>query len=546
MSDVTTLPEAILIPASTKGRVTHRRWLYEDMPFYLVAVLATLLVAALYLLSRHSGGDWAWSGLPLDDNWIHLVYARSLAEQGGFYYNPGVPEAGMSSPFWAILLALVYKLLIPLGVSPQWCAKGLTLFFALGVPIVTYHLVRTLKIEHRWAWAAGLLVIVEPNLAYGNVAGMEVPLFTLLTLLALWLSWQQRYWWTGLVLGLLVITRAEGVVTALLIGTMPLVRSYLRRQQVTLITGEELNLGVKLFLPALLLGSTWALGNYLVNRTPLPNTYFVKHNFALGYFNLENLLNVLLGYVGHLTFFKGMMLPLTIGLALAAGYAFYHRRQIMEGLSLVLIVLVQLYAFSINIKVVAVETPWTYFTRRYLDFLLPLWSIVLVVGLAFFWEVASQRRNRIAVLFTPLLTFVTLLALGIGVISTNNYFMEQYSWNTENVEQVNVAAAKWVGANLPAEVTIAVTDAGAMRFWSRPDQRVVDFLGLNCSRCIGRPAEELMNEFKPDYVVFFRQAITDPTLYREVYHIQATRNTVLGGNDLVVLEVLKLPPWPPR
>lgn len=522
------------------------RWLREDVPFYLTAALATLLISLLYLLSKHSGSDSAWVGLPLDDNWIHLVYARSLAERGWFFYNPGVPEAGMSSPLWVVILAFVYKVFVPLGVSPQWCAKGLALLFAIGVPIVTYHLVRELKLERKWAWVAGLLVVLEPNLAYGNVAGMELPLFTLLTLLAIWLSWKQRYLLTGIILGLTVITRGEGALSAILIGAVPLVTSYARRREIVFLTEEELLLGFKLFLPPLILGGVWALFNYSVGGHFLPNTYYVKHNFALGYFDLENLKNVLMGYIAHLAFFKGLAFPVIVGLFLAAGRAFYYRKQITFSLPLVFIPLVQLYAFSVNIKVVSLDIPWTYFTRRYMDFLIPFWAILLVIGIASLWELASQWQRHTMAVAVPLASLGMLLLLGVNLAKLNHYFIEEYSWNTANIERVEVAMGQWVAENLPPDITIGATDAGTIRFWSRPDQKVIDFLGLNCHSCIGRPAEDLMNEFEPDYLVFFRQGLTDRFEYNELQNFTAERTTILGGNELVVVEVVSLPPWPPE
>src|SRR4026207_1010669 len=35
---------------------------------------------------------------PLDDSWIHLQFARNLAEGRGFAYNPGVPVSGSTAP----------------------------------------------------------------------------------------------------------------------------------------------------------------------------------------------------------------------------------------------------------------------------------------------------------------------------------------------------------------------------------------------------------------------------------------------------------------
>jgi hypothetical protein len=508
------------------------------LPFYAAAIALTAVASAFYLLARQSGGEWAWKGLPLDDGWIHLVYARSLAEHGWFYFNPGVAEAGMSSPFWAILLAVAYKILTPLGVSPQWCAKGLALVFAMGVPIAAYHAALAFQLNKRWAWFAGLACALEPNLAYGNVAGMEVPLFTLLTLLALTLSQRRRYVWTGIVLGLGVITRGEGALTAILIGFFALFPVFLQRREVTAITRDELKLGVQLFLPALLLGGAWALYNYSINGHPLPNTYYVKHNFALGLFNPENLWSVLSGYMGQLAEFGGLALPIALAFLAAAVWSAVRARRLAASAPLMLVPVIQLYAFSINIKVAATGIPWTYFARRYMDFLLPVWILLLCIGAAFVWDRTAQRRERWIVLGAPLAALGVLLVFGWNGLRLHVYLTEQYSWNTENVEQVNVAMGKWIGENLPGNVTIGVTDAGAMRFWSRPDQTIVDFLGLNCESCIGRPMEELLAELKPEYLVVFRPALTGSFAYEELHSIQARKNTILGGNELVAVKIV--------
>ncbi|HWL89243.1 MAG TPA: hypothetical protein VNO21_25745, partial [Polyangiaceae bacterium] len=66
----------------------------QDVFFALGAAVCTLVMGSLYLSSTVSGSHSALHGVPLDDTWIHLVYARSFAEHGRFYYNPGVQEAG--------------------------------------------------------------------------------------------------------------------------------------------------------------------------------------------------------------------------------------------------------------------------------------------------------------------------------------------------------------------------------------------------------------------------------------------------------------------
>lgn len=522
---------------------TWERWRQalprEHVRFYIVAMLVSLAVFALYLTGDAAGSDWAWKGLPLDDNWIHLVYARSLAENGWFYYNPGVAEAGMSSPLWVVLLAVVYKIASLFSVSPQWCAKGLSLFFTMGVPIVVYHLVLALRLRSRLAWIAGLLVACEPNLAYGSVAGMEVPLFSLLTLGALLSSWRNKEILTGVLLGLLVITRGEGVVNALIIGTGMLIPLYLRRKRVSIITKRERRIATRLFLPPLILGGTWAIYNYSISGQWLPNTYYVKHYFGLGIINLTNLWAVLRGYFHHLAMFQGFLFLFSAILLVGAGWALYRNRTTLKLLPLLLIPLVQVYAFSINIKVQAVDDPWTYFTRRYLDYLLPLIVILLILGADFIWKEMRKRRERWLVIAAPIIVVLSLTVGVVNVVRLHEYFIEQFSWNTRNIEEVDVAMGRWLGENLQGETIIGLTDAGAVRYFSDPANQVIDFPGLNCWKCIGRPMSELINEYQPEYLVVFRQALDGSFGYEEIINFNTERNTILGGNDLVLVRLMQ-------
>jgi hypothetical protein len=516
------------------------------LPFYVVSIFLTGILALCYLLNRSSGANWAWIGLPLDDNWIHLVYARSLAEHGGFFYNPGVAEAGMSSPLWVIVLAIVYKIFTPLGVTPQWIAKGSSLFFAMAVPIAAYHVALQIGLQRRWAWIVGILIAVEPNLTYGSVSGMEVPLTAFLVLLALWAGLRQSYAFCGVLLGLLVISRGEGAPIAFLIGILPLAHIYIKRKVAALITQEELLLVVKLFLPSLILGGAWALYNYSISGHFLPNTYFVKHNFALGYINLENLKNVWVGYGQFLAWSQRGMVFFTLIALAAAAVRFYKRKQIDPLILLFAIPLVHLYLFSINIKVGSESILWAFFTRRYIDFLLPILIILFITGVGFLWEQVRHIQFRPVVLVVPLFFLAVAGLLGYNLFQGNARFAESYSWDTENIETVDVAMGRWVHDNLPVHVTIAATDAGAVRFLSRPDQTIVDFMGLNCHACIGRPSDDLMNEFQPDYMVFFRQGLSDRFQYEEILSLSPERVTILGGRELVLIKVLSLPPWPPK
>ena len=77
-----------------------------------LAVAASAAVPLALFMARegHIAGA---AGFPLDDSWIHLHFARNLAEGAGFAYNPGVPMAGSTAPLWTLLLGAASAALGP-------------------------------------------------------------------------------------------------------------------------------------------------------------------------------------------------------------------------------------------------------------------------------------------------------------------------------------------------------------------------------------------------------------------------------------------------
>src|SRR5688500_19976530 len=71
---------------------------------------AVIGAGATGLVAMWVGGDDRRLGFPLDDAWIHMVYGRSLAEDGLLAFNTGVPTTGSTSPLWAGLVAIAHLL----------------------------------------------------------------------------------------------------------------------------------------------------------------------------------------------------------------------------------------------------------------------------------------------------------------------------------------------------------------------------------------------------------------------------------------------------
>src|SRR5712691_5807589 len=94
----------------------------------VVAVAACLPLVLFALIERRLAGV---AGFPLDDSWIHLHFARNIAEGAGFSFNPGVPVAGSTAPLWTLLLAAGAALF---GASPA-LAKVIGVGATLGAAL---------------------------------------------------------------------------------------------------------------------------------------------------------------------------------------------------------------------------------------------------------------------------------------------------------------------------------------------------------------------------------------------------------------------------
>jgi hypothetical protein len=59
---------------------------------------------------------------------------------------------------------------------------------------------------------------------------------------------------------------------------------------------------------------------------------------------------------------------------------------------------------------------------------------------------------------------------------------DRFAWNCQNIEELNVAMAIWLRDHVPAGETVAVTDAGAARYFAHGP--ILDLLGLNQHRLL--------------------------------------------------------------
>ena len=201
---------------------------------------------------------------PLDDAYIHLNYIKNLAETGSLSFNPGELSTGTSSPLWVALIAPFYKL----GFDPYWTVITLSFvllaliahFTGLITRITTERLNFSNRIQLWCPLVASLLIILNGNLMWLSLSGMETMLFIMIGLLALLANskWGFRYT-TGAICALLTLTHPSGIslpITLIVINT---------------ILGSKSG-SIKGLITYILVLSPYLLFTFLVNGNIFPTT----------------------------------------------------------------------------------------------------------------------------------------------------------------------------------------------------------------------------------------------------------------------------------
>lgn len=488
-------------------------------------------MACVFLMDRSSGTDAAWRGLPLDDGFIHLVYAHSLSLLEGLAYNPGQLETGITSPLWAFLLAPCFWLSEILGGDIVLWAKALGLSIAFATSILVFELVLRLRGCRATALLAGGLVALDPSLAFAKLSGMEVWLAAAIVLAALLALQQRRIAWLAIALGLAPMARPENALFLLLF--IPAALSLLRER------GYRPADVLSLATPGLLVGALWLTHALIATGRPLPGTFYAKHGSA----TFESLLSNLSTLFGSMLF----SLPwfeLGVGfLLLGLGALVLIRDARASGSTdrwIPILLLLHPPCFLIGLAWAhefSQDSP--FYWNRYFQPIIPFLLISLAIGAmeAFAWLRSSWQRETprgrawaaagAAALVIPLLTLPFAIARSASL----------YSNNCEDIQQTQVALGKWLAEHADPDDVIAANDAGALRFYS--ERPVIDLLGLNSEAIRRRGWRTVLWEQRPRFVVIFPTwfpALAESPRLRAVHGVRDDHYTICDcAQDLMVV-----------
>jgi len=424
-------------------------------------------------------------GFPLDDTWLHMVYARAFGTGEGFAYNPGQFETGVTAPLWTALLSLPVALSELAGWRPDLGARLLGAICGLGLACEGYRLAAR---AGRWpAVFVALALTFDPLLLVDRFSGMELPLFGWLTLVLVGGLLDGREARVGLMSGALVLTRPEGLLVALL----ALVWIARHRMRIT-----------SFLWPLLICVLPWMGYCLVASGRPWPSTVENKLVAVLAPGAAWTSLGALLGDSGWRW---ALPLAAVVGVFSLEGGC----RQLGMVVGLVGLALLVGVVLTRELPVHGDPPRVPYYWRRYAQL---AWAPLVFVGSA---GLAALVRTAYAgtrcrpfyatILIGPLLV---VLVAGRALPGQGLALRERFADECAELESMHVAAGRWLAENLDQGSVVATHDAGALRYFG--GHPVIDIWGNHNNELLAierrrgpAAAAEWLVAQRPDALVVF-------------------------------------------
>lgn len=420
-------------------------------------------------------------GVPLDDAWIHAVYARELARSGMLAYNPGVAATGETAPLWPLLLAPIHRLA---GSVESILVLTKLVGFALHVAACTILGVVLARLDSRrraLAFAAAAIAALHPDLLAASISGMEIPLAELVTAGAVAATVSGSHAALAVSGAAAIGARPELAVMAAVVPALFWARVSARRAAT--LSGAAA-LGSLAALVAL------GLRNRAVSGLFLPATFYAKASTGSPW-NAAAQSSGFMGLLGELALVNWV--PALAACIACAGFLLVFRPQSAWNRAAAALYLSGALFCAVSFALIPPIDPRAFYHQRYV---LPGVAAMVVSVPLLLGAVTGSLARRAGVVVEG----VGVAALAALLLIAMPARARHLSNDAQNIDDVQVAFGRAL-STAPATDTVWVVDAGASRFFGRPF--VVDTIGLNSPALLGDGAQAYLDAHPPAYLDLF-------------------------------------------
>ena len=430
------------------------------------ALLATLF--AMAVLRRTS------FGLPLEDGYIYLTYAKQFGRGEPFTYFPGGGySAGSTSVLWPMLLAPFWTLGAR-GHALVWVSFLLSTALLAVTCIQCHRIVRSIFGTLAGVIAAVLVLAIAP-FVWTSLSGMEVAFASALLMSAIHQLMAIGEEGApgkklGITLAALALSRPEAtLIVGAVCSILALARARRRDWR-----------AAAWWLAPLAAPLAWVTANKLFAGHWFPNTGVAKSHFYLPGFDwtywwhavtsqsVAMLRGLFWSPTSPFVWPRLIALLWLVGAVRIARWAWRNQR-VLVGVLLVL------SPFALILAVIATSGAWTFHNYRYISPAFPLVMLTAACGLAGF---APRRGSAWQLRAAQAWRFATLLVVALfarAAVRPMQADIDLYAQTVVDLNRQVVTIGRYLHRELP-DAYVMFHDAGAVSYYG--DTRVYDMLGL--------------------------------------------------------------------
>jgi len=459
-------------------------------------------------------------GFPFDDSWIHLTFAKNLAEYHSFsYFKSEMVTAGSTSPLFTILLAAGFLI----------TNNEMILGYTLGILFLVLSTLFFCRLssfeflkENIYALIITLIFITDKWMNFIAGSGMETTMFILILLGCAYYYRRKKAIPFAVFLGLIFWTRPDGIAFIGALAADYFLFYKLSEKKENLFTKNDfVKAGI---ITGAMLTAYFAM-NMVLSGSLLPNTFTAK----LTYYSpeLRSRTDFLKLEVWQY-FTSGAYSMIFAGFSLSVVFilADLFRKRYNPNLLYVI------FIFSV-IFIYWYKLPYAFRFGRYLMPLIPFLILLAGTGFRDFAKFTGKymKSRQIAIAVFILASGITLLWSLSGYIENKRNYADACKYILDR----QVAAAKWLQVNTTDADIIATHDVGAIGFYS--GRKIVDIAGLVTPELIKKLNDKDYLVTMTDYMK--EKGVTYLAFFTQWYRI-ANQNPLFSTADYLPPEVMEI------